>query len=216
MDITIIFIIIIGKLQWIYSYLLLVNFTLVYANTVHLQLLEETTNTTGILILGFLTYQMRWVQVLGRMLEAPFMPCLWPSDPVFKILFWKYDFLEMLTLHIRGLFIFCFLQSVRNSHLAVQRTKSAPLPNFLASLSSSPPIFDNLGPIGTPSDLLAGLTFGTDTGVLGSGLSGENTNTGETNSGRGQQSTAMDITSRLESLCLSMTEAALGPAFGSY
>jgi len=39
----------------------------------------------------------------------------------------------------------------------------------------------------------------------------------DTSSGNSASNTStMDITSRLESLCLSMTEAALGPAFNSY
>jgi hypothetical protein len=86
------------------------------------------------------------------------------------------------------------LESVRSSHLSVQRTKSAPLPNFFASLANSPPIFDTL--VGTPSEILLGLNFH-DTGG-----NDNNINSG----GSGQQSSAY---SRLESLCLSMTEAAL-------
>lgn len=104
---------------------------------------------------------------------------------------------------------------MRNSHISVQRTKSAPLPNFFASLSSSPPIFDALGGLGTPSEILAGLNFSNDSGLqLGTG--GPSADSSSAQSGGNQQSSAMDITSRLESLCLSMTEAALGPAFSGY
>ncbi|CAG7838433.1 unnamed protein product [Allacma fusca] len=115
------------------------------------------------------------------------------------------------------------LESAR-SHLSVQRTKSAPLPNFFSSLSCSPPIgsqFDQLSSgIGTGNShnsaigTLGGLDFSS------AGLLGTSSNSGDNNSGSHQTtsgvSSAMDITSRLESLCLSMTEAALGPAFNSY
>ncbi|ODN02907.1 hypothetical protein Ocin01_03789 [Orchesella cincta] len=110
------------------------------------------------------------------------------------------------------------------SHLSVQRTKSAPLPNFLAQgLSTSPPMsqFEHLNPLGSnPADFLGGLNF-SDAAALGlnadmlseGGLGGDHSGL---NQGSGATMSALDITSRLESLCLSMTEAALGLSCTNY
>lgn len=61
-------------------------------------------------------------------------------------------------------------------------------------------MFDTLGSLGSPSDILAGLNFATDMGG-GGGLSADNDGTNPTSTGNVHQpSSALDITSRLESL----------------
>jgi len=84
-------------------------------------------------------------------------------------------------------------------------------------------MFDSVHPLNqqTP-DIFAGLTFGTDNSTLIGSLSGNSGNggcgTNITVSGSNtiQHNSAMDITSRLESLCLSMTEGVLGPTFSNF
>lgn len=125
------------------------------------------------------------------------------------------------------------------SPLTGQRTKSAPIPNFLANLSCSPPsgtLHENMSvsagiPIPTTSasnmssNMLGKLDFG-PVGLLGSPTTAATTggtsptltsvNSSTTGGMPVPTTSAMDITSRLESLCLSMTEAALGPGFNNY
>jgi hypothetical protein len=74
------------------------------------------------------------------------------------------------------------------------------------------------------ADILAGLNFGANSsntmgGDMSSGNVGGNgmsNNPQGSGNGSGQQNSAMDITSRLESLCLSMTEGVLGPTFSNF